>query len=101
MHPTQPCVYTAYGDSTKASAPITAGRDAIPNPRPTANSNVALSAPAATSTAWNSIGVSNSVRDSRIHRLKVSGRYWNAETSSHGTRTPSTAWTAHCNSSWL
>ena len=91
MQPTQPCVYTAYGDSTKANAPMAACRGITPKPRPTANSSAALSAPAATSTAWNSIGVSKSARDSSIHRLKVNGRYWNVDTSNHGTCTPSAA----------
>ena len=101
MQPTQPCVYAAYGVSTKASAPASAIRGARPKPRPTSASSVALAAPHATSTAWNSIGVSNRARDSAIHVAKVSGRYWNAPGSAQPAGMPACAKVAHCNSSWL
>ena len=80
---------------------IAAGRARMPKPRPAAHSIAALSEPQATSTAWNSIGVSNRARDRAIHRLKVSGRYWNVATSRHGTCVPACANAAHCSSSWL
>ena len=101
MQPTQPCVYAAYGLSTKASAPAIATRGTKPKPRPTSASSVALRAPHATSSAWNSIGVSNRARESAIHVAKVSGRYWNTPGSVQPADVPACANAAHCNSSWL
>ena len=86
--PIHPCATTAYGLSANTSTATAHVRGSIPARRPIAYSKAALPAPQATSTAWKACGVSNSQRDSAIHRLKVRGRYWNVATSNQSIGWP-------------